>query len=200
MSQARPPRVGGGGRGVRTTGAATGIDSRAWDEPPAGAAPTGRAWRDPDLLAGLPSEGARIVAETIARAFAGVSRQGGVSWSESVALNGVPFARGLRRSPVREISRRELDRARGRSDLVVPRSGVGGFAFLDPIGTRYYLPVAMIRWLRGERTTVSCPTVSPLTDGELREWTLDKWSLLSDAQRAGVARFIRHSMETEEAA
>jgi len=78
-----------------------------------------------------------------------------------------------------------------------------GFAFLDPIGFRYYLPAAMILNLQqGDRyTTSSHLTLNKATKPggfRLQEWTRDKWSLLDERQRRCVARFVRFMIAWEE--
>ncbi|MFT3684081.1 MAG: hypothetical protein QM783_03975 [Phycisphaerales bacterium] len=89
---------------------------------------------------------AKVLEKEIRAAFAGVSRQGGVSW------NGAE-ARDEYRTPG------EIDKA-NRSDTDTrweqlldrgdwcPEPGVGGFIFLDPLGRRYYLPAGLCWGLR----------------------------------------------------
>jgi hypothetical protein len=90
----------------------------------------------------------RAVIDEIYRAFEGVTRKGGVSWSESEALD-------LYMSEEECQAARESDRETDWRQLVnnrewQPFPGVGGFTFLNEKGLRYYLPVAMVRFARGE--------------------------------------------------
>lgn len=83
-----------------------------------------------------------LIAE-IEAAFAGVTREGGISWSEADAID--DYA-----SPAERAAAREKDREKGWQDLVTdptwPGSDVpSNWSFLDPIGYRYYLPAALIR-------------------------------------------------------
>ncbi|HSI72751.1 MAG TPA: DUF6714 family protein [Fimbriimonas sp.] len=82
----------------------------------------------------------------IEEAFSEVNRLGGVSWGESVVYDNYG-------SPEQAQRARAQDNERSWRDLVDDPNwtccpGVGGFNFLDPIGFRYYLPVAMMRVLQ----------------------------------------------------
>lgn len=128
--------------------------------------------------------------EEIRSVFADVTREGGVSWSETEVLD----AYGS------ELERREAranDTELHWTDLVKdekwnPDCGVGGWSFIDAIGFRYYLPAAMIRCLR---TRLDCGIQDhlelPPRDNQLYDHALSKWSALDDSQRSCVARFIR---------
>lgn len=81
-------------------------------------------------------------------AFAGVTREGGISWSEAVALDnyGTDEECQEARAKDKDISWKELVT----DPHWRPLPGVGGFSFLDAIGFRYYLPAAMIRTLEDQ--------------------------------------------------
>lgn len=81
----------------------------------------------------------------IYESFRDVTRTGGVSWSESVAIDNYGSEEARLRA-------RQSDQETHWSQLVSdhrwqpgPGGAVGGFVFLDPIGFRYYLPATMIR-------------------------------------------------------
>lgn len=133
--------------------------------------------------------------QEIHAAFKGVTREGGVSWSESVVIDdgGSDEKRQRVRSQDRETSWEELiDDSNWRSDR-----GVGGFSFLDPIGFRYYLAPAMIRCTRpddggsmnGFRLTI------PTEDPSSRAHKLEQLSSLDQRQRACVVRFLRYMID-----
>jgi hypothetical protein len=90
------------------------------------------------------SEIRRQLLDEIYRVFAGVHRDGGVSWSQADALDdwGATIDSTM--------WARKQDTESGWEDLVSDQEWItdkmyGGFCFLDPIGFRYYLPAAMVR-------------------------------------------------------
>src|SRR5687767_9365526 len=88
----------------------------------------------------------QAVEAQIRAAFRGVTRDGGISWSESVVLDCFGSERAQEQA-------RAEDTERCWEDLVDDPSwrhevGAGGFPFLDPIGFRYYIAPAMIRCIR----------------------------------------------------
>jgi hypothetical protein len=87
------------------------------------------------------------VMQEICAAFAGVDRNGTVSWSETKTLEKY----GCTKDECREA--RESDRENGWEQLVddenwIPDTGWGGWAWLEPKGFHYYLPAAMIRCIK----------------------------------------------------
>jgi len=141
----------------------------------------------------LAREREELIAE-INAAFAGVTREGGVSWSESEVRDHYGTIEERARARAR-------DQERSWEELVDdpawhPDPGVGGLSFVDPIGFRYYVPAAMTRYLRGEGE-FSLASYLTLRD-EFREHTLGTWSLLDARQRACVRRFLRHVLAVEE--
>jgi hypothetical protein len=142
------------------------------------------------------SEHEKLVAE-IHKAFAEVSREGGVSWSESVVVddNG---------SDERRAAARMLDKEASWQDLVKDpewdsSTGVGGWSFLDAVGFRYYLPAGMLRHLAGDGVD-GFPYQLTLPRYFLRDHTLKTWSLLDGRQCACVAWFTRCMARTYEEA
>jgi hypothetical protein len=87
------------------------------------------------------------VIQEIYVAFKGVTREGGVSWSETLVIDSDG-------TMDQRLFERERDTEQSWEDLVDDPTwnadiGIGGFSFLDPIGFRYYIAPAMVRELRG---------------------------------------------------
>ena len=135
----------------------------------------------------LKSEQARLVTE-IDKAFSGVSREGGVSWSESVIIDeyGSDAKRTAARACDKDTSWNELVDDEGWD----ASTGVGGWSFLDSIGFRYYLPAGMLRELSGDALD-GFPFQLTLGRVFLRDYTLGQWSLLNERQKKCVGDFIR---------
>jgi hypothetical protein len=113
-----------------------------------------------------------------------VTREGGVSWSESVAIDMLETDEARMRS-------RESDTEQNWEPLVddpqwLHDASLGGFNFLDPIGYRYYLAPAMLRCCRGDGEGLLASVLT--IDGEYRE---EQISLLGRVQKAVIARFVR---------
>lgn len=107
-----------------------------------------------------------IIAE-IHDAFKDVSRDGGVSWTESVEID-------MWESADKCAAARLADTDTHWSQLVddehwQSERGVGGFAFLDAIGFRYYLPAAMVRVARAGHDLGVVFWLSPSLPKQ-REW------------------------------
>lgn len=105
-------------------------DADAWQPPPP----------PPHLLAARDA----LIAD-IHTAFHGVTRDGGVSWTETSILDNYG-------SRAECAAARASDRDRQWTDLLNDpafdlEAGHGGFCFLDPVGCRYHLPAAMIKIL-----------------------------------------------------
>jgi hypothetical protein len=145
------------------------------------------AMMSPEPLNWMGSEQSRLEA-LIRDAFADVSRDGGVSWTESRVIDGVP-------SPMTREEARLLDTDTSWTHLIddptwTPNCGVGGFAFLDAIGTRYYLPAAMVRAIRGEdpsRISLALYFDPPPFKSD---WQRSKFILFSPLQCHTVYRFL----------
>lgn len=124
--------------------------------------------------------------DEIRAAFAGVRREGGVSWRQA-----------------------EIDDMYGHDDYVDyvdtdacwedlvenrdwrPDAGVGGWAFLDATGFRYYLPAGMIRAVDGQADFAYYLRCED-DESEYPDFKLSKWTLLDDRQQRCVARFLRY--------
>jgi len=126
----------------------------------------------------------RAVEAKIREAFSGVTREDGVSWSESVIVDGDGSGRTREQA-------RALDTESRWEDLVDDKSwhhevGMGGFNFLDPIGFRYYIAPAMIRCIReggGEFISYALTV-----DGDFKEGLAN---LITAEQAHAIARFVR---------
>jgi hypothetical protein len=126
----------------------------------------------------------QAVEAKIREAFRGVTRTGGITWSESVILDGDGSGRTREQA-------RALDTESRWEDLVDDKDwhhevGIGGFNFLDPIGFRYYIAPAMIRCIRengGEFISYALRI-----DGEFKR---DLVSLFDARQSHATARFVR---------
>lgn len=120
----------------------------------------------------------------IRRAFRGVSREGGVSWSETFAIDSMRDEQECARA-------RELDTDACWEDLIVDPdwdydATSGGFNFLDAIGWRYYIAPALIRCTReggGEFISYHLKYGGEYKHEQVR--------LLTRTQKHAVARAIR---------
>ena len=127
-----------------------------------------------------------MIAE-IARDFAQVTRQDGVSWSEALVIDNYG-------SEEECAAARASDKDKHWAELVDDEAwdadqGYGGFSFLDAIGFRYYLPAAMTRCIRtGEDGTIRIH-LSRAHDG-ISDWRYSTLGLLDGNQRRCVARFL----------
>ena len=125
-----------------------------------------------------------LIAE-IHDAFAEVSREGGVSWSETTVIDDYGDEDEC-------TAARLSDNDTHWSQLVddshwITTRGVGGFSFLDPIGFRYYLPPVLIRTLRGDEDVPDLHFHLNLADSE---HSRNQQSLLDNRQRRCVARSL----------
>lgn len=121
--------------------------------------------------------------ERIREAFRGVTREGGVSWSEAAVIDNIG-------------TQEEADKSRAKDtescweDLVDDRKLdhelADRFSFLDPIGFRYYLAPAMIRCLRARDAHCLLFTLTVYDKHKKRQV-----GLLDDNQARAVARFVR---------
>ncbi len=137
----------------------------------------------------LETEG-RAVQACIADAFANTTREGGVSWRESVVLDDYG-------SEEERVAARALDTERHWSELIddpeaLATHGSGGFSFLDALGFRYYLAVAMMQIARGQDDKQWIAWHLRLPVDESREYRFKIWSALDAPQRKCVTRFLRY--------
>lgn len=135
--------------------------------------------------------------EEIKRSFNGVSRENGVSWSESDVIDDYG-------SEEERLAARKRDHDTDWTQLIDdktwnPGSGLGGYSFLDPIGFRYYLPPAMIRTIRsGTDEGIQFHLIIHRPGEDLRDYGLNQVSLLTADQRRAVARFLRYMIDLDE--
>lgn len=129
-----------------------------------------------------------MVAE-IHRAFAGVSREGGVSWSGTVAKDAYQVYETWQ-----EAAKRDLDTSW--TNLIDdpgfrPFPGVGGFCFIDAIGFRYYLPVTMVRMVQDRRGNGENEWFPGHLLGTLGQFSGPTPGLFNEAQIRCIARFMQ---------
>lgn len=139
----------------------------------------------------------------IREAFAGVTREGGMSWRDALVADfhgDESFADFV-------------DRDESWTDLVGDPlwnydAGVGGSNFLDAIGFRYYLAAALVQEVRGaELETLPWRLTLGREHGwllrkmraRLKEHILYQWSLLTPEQRRAIAEVVRWRAGQEEA-
>lgn len=132
-------------------------------------------------------------------AFEGVTREGGVSWSQAYAIDMNADA-----AEYEKAGREDRDSSWTevlQNEAWAPGGLSGGFIFLDAIGFRYYLPAAMIRELNEvESTSIERRLNLPPKGAKGRKFCIEKWQMLSDRQRRCVAKFILFAIERELAA
>ena len=153
-----------------------------------------------EVPAELQAEREALIAE-IHAAFEGVTREGGVSWSETDVIDGYGSDEERRIARLR-------DKDTSWTELVMNEHwniavGFGGWSFLDAIGFRYYLPAGMVRnicdgWQSDISFQLTLNKATKPRGFELQEHTKNKWSLLNDRQRRCVTRFIRFMISWEE--
>ena len=116
--------------------------------------------------------------------FRDVSREGGVTWGESVLMDmGGQFDESPRPDNDTHWSQLVDD------ESWQPQPGIGGFCFLDPIGFRYYLPPVLIRCIRSGCDEGIQDHLSEASPGFMQH-RLEQLSLLDHRQRRCVARFL----------
>lgn len=145
----------------------------------------------PEMWEVLPRERDSLKVE-IYEAFCDVNREGGVSYREAGVLD-------WGGTEVERAEARAWDTESHWTELVDDRTVIvecdACWFFLDPIGFRYYLPVALIRSLYYNRAQHSRDygIQFHLTLSEdRRERFLHKWSLLDLRQRRCIRRFIKY--------
>ncbi len=161
----------------------------------------------------LQAEREALIAEIYA-AFKDVSREGGVSWSETQVLDderelaSEKTARERSDARARDTDRHWADLLESADWLEVP--GRGSFSFLDPIGFRYYLPAAMVHDIRGVNddrlmyyldlaqyrgldAVEGTRGASPQDEARIL-YTMSTISLLDNRQRRCAARFLRYKI------
>ena len=129
---------------------------------------------------------------SLERAFGGVTRQGGQSWTGSIALDLMGVA-----GKDFTVTHREDDRSWqevARDAGWDPDAGIGGWPFLDGIGFRYYLAAAMGRVLDGgEVSCLAWQFRRPLKGASRRRFD-DRW-ILDPAQHEVAMRFAAFMLE-----
>lgn len=128
--------------------------------------------------------------DEIAAAFAGVSRDGGVSLHQAEVKDDYG-------SRDEELAARELDT--DATWLEVPEEDIAGhwdiLSFLDPIGFRYYIPAYMVWTLDNLDSNSADATVSALTQPVCKKpdhVQYRKYAIFSDSQRKAIGHFLQH--------
>jgi hypothetical protein len=125
------------------------------------------------------------VEKEIKIAFAGVTRDGGTSWSEGWAIDDGASDEACQAA-------RASDREQSWEQLVDDPNwhyDNGPWSFLDAIGFRYYLAPAMIREARGGSIGSFAYSLDhPIYEDELR-------TLLTPAQQAAIHHFLQYIRE-----
>jgi hypothetical protein len=137
-----------------------------------------------------------IVAEIYA-AWKGVTREGGVSWSETTVIDDYGTIE-------QRLAAREHDQDRTWETLVDDptwrvSAAFGGFSFLDPIGFRYYIAPELVRCLR-TGWSEALPFHLTIAGGDPYDSIARHLSLLSIRQSHCIARSIRFMVDWHGAA
>lgn len=127
------------------------------------------------------------VLDLIEETFGQVTREGGVSWSEAAVLDdyGSEEEQAKARASDKDKKWRELVR---HPDF---RIDFGNFAFLDPIGFRYYLPAVLVEAVESGYDN-GIGEVLVLPRGDLRKYSLKQWSLLDPSQKNSVRHVLKY--------
>jgi hypothetical protein len=134
----------------------------------------------------------QAVEEQIRDAFRGVTRAGGVSWSESVEIDNC-------KGEAQRAIARTSDTEQRWEDLVDDPNwwhdfAVGGFNFLDSIGYAYYIAPAMIRCAREGHGEFVAHALA--VDGDFKQQLANG---INPIQARAIARFVRFMIATHTA-
>ena len=139
----------------------------------------------PDLPESLAIERDAIIAE-IHAAWKGVTRDGGVSWSETWCigdfLDDTPEDRAAARDNDNELNWQELVDDPPWTNRHHP------VYFLDPIASRYYIAPMLVCRLQGKEAVHIEKLLLLQPDGF--DSSPERWSLLDSRQRVCIARFL----------
>jgi hypothetical protein len=126
--------------------------------------------------------------QEIHEAFADVDRKGGMSWRDSM-LEDMDGAEHLVTYVDQDARWQDL----AEDPTWNPGPGIGGFAFLDPIGFRYHLPAAMIKTIKSGYDEGICFHLTVYEEGhKLLDYRLNQLSLIDGRQGACIRRFIKY--------
>lgn len=139
---------------------------------------------------GTPLISAQALIAEIQAAFKGVSREGGLSWSQCVALDHYEDPTEARKLDTDTHWLQLVDDVKWQ-----PFPGIGGFSFIDAEGFLYYLPPTMIRFVRGDRSAYDPDHLL----GSIRRFFKESPTLFDPAMRRVLSRFMmymaRHDRE-----
>ncbi len=129
--------------------------------------------------------------EEIRQAFAGVSREDGITLHEANVID-------LYGSDVERAAARRLDRDERWEDVPddLIESHPSILTFLDAKGFRYYLPAYMVWALRnlGSDSLSVDFTIYALSPSRLpgfRRWSLERYGIFNSGQATAICRFLR---------
>ncbi|MBX3120540.1 MAG: hypothetical protein KF784_15885 [Fimbriimonadaceae bacterium] len=123
--------------------------------------------------------------EEIYVAFAGVTREDGISWSEADVLDNYG---SMEERLAAQASDKDTTWQSLVDDATWNPDHTSHLSFLDAVGFRYYLAPAMVRGIRAGTSEIVFHLTLPKSS--LRSYTLEKWSLLTPEQMRCVKRFI----------
>ena len=141
----------------------------------------------------------RSVIAEIYDAFASVSREGGVSWSESVVVDdygGEEECAEARRSDKDTHWSQLVDDSNWNASA---SSAFGGFSFLDPIGFRYYLAPSLVRCVRNDDNVPDLDSLLGAPGPKFEGYRHTQLSLLDNSQRRCIARCLLFMAREDEA-
>jgi len=141
-----------------------------------------------------------VLVAMIYEAFDGVTREGGISWSQADAIDDYCSDDEIREAGKKDSEHRWQDLV-GKEMFDDVKSN---WSFLDAIGFRYYLAPAMIDCLKGGdggcvEYHLVLGTEFPWWPREehLDKFTLDKWSRIDARQSVVVAQFLAFMFKWE---
>jgi hypothetical protein len=125
--------------------------------------------------------------------FAGVTRRGGVSWSQARVIDDYG-------TPEEEREARKLDHDSSWQQLAYDMSwkgwnSEGMWSFLDGVGFRYYLTATMMHSLIVKYDLANIQLGQYREPGEC--WLTDMWSGFDAQQMRWIAKYVRHMVALE---
>jgi hypothetical protein len=142
-----------------------------------------------DEYANIPNPEREPLIAEIRQAFATVSREGGVSWTEC-------DARDANATEEECAAVRAMDTDRHWTELLdnptwSPSPGTGNLCFIDPIGFRYYLPPLLIRFANGDLP------VWPELIEHVHRFVREQPNLFDKPMSRSIARFLLFMARTD---
>ena len=126
--------------------------------------------------------------EQIKVAFEGVTREGGVSWSEADAIDDYALPELRAAAKASDLDENWMEVAIDANWRIDDFDS--NWSFLDDIGFRYYIPAAMMRHLVLDKDVLEPIRLTPPD-------CLDQW-IFNDAQSQAIANYVRYNLELEQ--